>query len=76
MQTIVSNLDTLVLGLLGGMLINAIPDYVSLLETRWILGRAEATGRLVRALAIDFATWGSASSMRLGRSNSFCGRDG
>ena len=36
------------------VLFNFLPDYLSLLETRWMLNWAERSGRLMRLLAVDF----------------------
>ena len=41
-----------------GALINIIPDYISLLETRWVISRMSQTGSVVGQvswLAFDFA---------------------
>ena len=37
----------------GAILLSLVPDYLSLLETRWIFGRVRASGSLGAALVID-----------------------
>jgi hypothetical protein len=47
--------DALAVGLVFSVLINALPDYISLLETRFLLRKLERGGRLGRLLVLDLA---------------------
>ena len=50
--------DTIVGALIIISVFNVIPDYLSLLQTRWLLGRMAGKGRVAVLLAVDFSmTW-------------------
>lgn len=49
-RTLFANIVYLVL---GSLIVNAIPDYISLLETRWLIGRSDTAKKFAPLLILD-----------------------